>query len=128
MPVSLLPHHDGSALYVSNLNPAIGETVEVRLRIPECFGPVARVAVRSLPDTEQWVDEAVCLGSVDGWQWWSAQIVVANPRHRYRWLILPAGGRMVELSQGGSAPSKPQTSSTSRCWPATRRRRGWPTR
>ncbi|MDF1487307.1 glycoside hydrolase family 13 protein [Tessaracoccus caeni] len=99
--MTLLPHHDGSALYVSNQNPELGEAVEVRIRVPEGFGPVERVAVRSLPDTEQWVDEAVCMGTVDGWQWWSAQIVVANPRHRYRWLIILVDGTVLELTQAG---------------------------
>lgn len=99
--MALLPHHDGSPLYVSNQNPGLGDLVEVRLRVPEGFGPVERVAVRSLPDTEPWVDEATCLGTVDGWQWWSAQIVVANPRHRYRWLIILADGGVRELTQAG---------------------------
>lgn len=99
--MALLPHHDGSPLYVSNQNPELGDVVEVRLRVPEGFGPVERVAVRSLPDTEPWVDEAACAGTVDGWQWWSAQIVVANPRHRYRWLIILTDGTVRELTQAG---------------------------
>ncbi|MFT3887974.1 MAG: glycoside hydrolase family 13 protein [Arachnia sp.] len=97
----LLPHHDGSPLYVSNQNPEIGDVVELRLRVPEAFGPVERVAVRSLPDTEWWVDEAECLGAVDGWQWWTAKVAVANPRHRYRWLIILADGGVRELTQAG---------------------------
>ena len=30
----LVPHHDGSPLYVSNLDPTLGETVRVRVRVP----------------------------------------------------------------------------------------------
>jgi alpha-glucosidase len=32
-----IPHHDGSELYVSNIAPTIGDTVRLRVRIPNQF-------------------------------------------------------------------------------------------
>ena len=99
--VLLRPHHDGSPLYVSNENPAIGEVVEVRVRVPEGYGPIARVFVRSNPDHEPaWVEASVD-GVVDGWQWWTAPIEVLNPRHGYRFHLVHNDGRTEILSQGG---------------------------
>lgn len=51
-PHHLLPHHDGSPLYVSTQTPALGEVVTVRLRIPLAFGTVASVRTRANPDRE----------------------------------------------------------------------------
>ena len=98
--VLLRPHHDGSPLYVSNENPTIGEAVEVRVRVPEGYGPIARVFVRSNPDHEPaWVEASVD-GVVDGWQWWTAPIEVLNPRHGYRFHLVHNDGRTEILSQG----------------------------
>jgi len=84
---TLLPHHDGSPLYVSNLAPALGDVVTVRVRVPAGYGPLAAVRTRSNPDHEpEWTD-AVPIGSVDGWNWWEAPVTVRNPRHGYRWVL-----------------------------------------
>ncbi|MFT4215382.1 MAG: glycoside hydrolase family 13 protein [Microbacterium sp.] len=98
---TLAPHHDGSALHVSNTAPSVGDVVTVRLRIPEGFAPVAEVLVRSTPDTEMHFSAARHVGLVDGWNWWSADIVIANPRHRYRWFLLLDDGGVLEYNQGG---------------------------
>jgi alpha-glucosidase len=95
------PHHDGSSLYVSNLAPALGETVTVRLRVPEGYGPLDAVRTRSNPDHEPAWTDAVRLGAVDGWEWWEAPVVVVNPRHGYRWLLLHRDGRVEWLNQSG---------------------------
>ena len=47
-----VPHHDGSPLYVSTASPQLGEVVRLRVRVPEGFGPVRSVRVRSNPDHE----------------------------------------------------------------------------
>lgn len=95
------PHHDGSPLHVSHPDPALGDEVAVRLRVPGGYGPVARVLVRSNPDHEPaWV-EAACDGSVAGWEWWTARITVANPRHGYRFHLVLSDGRVQVLGQGG---------------------------
>lgn len=99
--MTLRPHHDGSPLYVSNPDPRLGDEVAVRLRVPDGYGPVARVLVRSNPDRESaWV-EATRDGTVDGWEWWTGVVRVANPRHGYRFHLVLEGGRIEVLGQGG---------------------------
>ncbi|WP_035777843.1 glycoside hydrolase family 13 protein [Arthrobacter sp. 35/47] len=95
------PHHDGSALYVP-FPPALGSPVPVRLRVPQSYGPVLRVFVRSLRDAEPHYDEAVLLFSGDGsgavsgagalvcagaWDWWEASLQLVNPVTQYRFLL-----------------------------------------
>jgi alpha-glucosidase len=84
---ALTPHHDGSPLYVSAPNPELGESVAVRVRVPEAFGTVVTVYARSNPDKEPRFDRARPLGTVDGWTWWEAVLTVENPVHGYRFLI-----------------------------------------
>ena len=45
------PHHDGSALYVENQKPQIGDLVPVRIRVPRGVG-VDTVRVRTIRDAE----------------------------------------------------------------------------
>lgn len=97
----LTPHHDGSPLYVSNLAPSLGETVRVRVRVPEGYGPLAAVRTRSNPDHEPVWTDAALVGSAEGWDWWEADVVVANPRHGYRWLLQHGDGRIEWLNQSG---------------------------
>ena len=97
----LTPHHDGSALYVENITPALGETVRVRVRVPAEYGPLAAVRTRSNPDREPAWTDAVMIGTADGWQWWEADVVVANPRHGYRWMFQREDGRVQWLNQSG---------------------------
>lgn len=100
----LAPHHDGSPLHVSTQTPALGETVRVRLRVPESFGPLSWVGTRSNPNREPRFDEAVLLpstGSAAGWRWWEASVEVENPVHGYRWLLVADDGRQHWLNQVG---------------------------
>ncbi|UYO97760.1 glycoside hydrolase family 13 protein [Microbacterium sp. M28] len=97
----MLPHHDGSPLYVSHDAPDLGEVVTVRLRVPLGYGPLDAVRTRSNPDHEpEWTD-AVRLGLADGWEWWEAPITVRNPRHGYRFVLLHADGGIEWLNQTG---------------------------
>lgn len=97
----LIPHHDGSPLYVSTLAPALGETVRVRMRIPHAWGRAGIVRARSNPDHEPAWTDAVLLGADGGWDWWEAEVVVANPRHGYRFMIRRDDGRVFWLNQAG---------------------------
>lgn len=97
----LIPHHDGSPLYVSNTEPTLGETVRVRLRVPVGYGPLAAVRTRSNPDREPAWTDAAPIGSADGWDWWEADVVVGNPRHGYRWMLQHEDGRVEWLNQSG---------------------------
>ncbi|WP_425562058.1 glycoside hydrolase family 13 protein [Microbacterium kribbense] len=99
--MTLHPHHDGSPLHVSTRHPALGDRVTVRLRVPTGAAPIARALVRSNPDHEPVWAEASRDGDADGWEWWSAVITVANPRHGYRWQLIFADGTTGTLTQGG---------------------------
>ncbi|MGO4783294.1 glycoside hydrolase family 13 protein [Cryobacterium sp. W22_MBD10_FK3] len=101
LPHHLLPHHDGSSLYVSTQAPNLGDTVTVRLRIPLAFGAVAMVRVRSNPDQEPRFQDARSLGSDAGYAWWVADVVVENPVHGYRFLLSMAGGGHWWVNAGG---------------------------
>ena len=99
--MDLVPHHDGSPLHVSNLAPALGDVVTVRLRVPAGYGPLTAVRTRSNPDHEpEWTD-AVRTGVADGWEWWDAPVTVRNPRHGYRWMLQHGDGRVEWLNQTG---------------------------
>ncbi|MBM7831970.1 alpha-glucosidase [Agromyces cerinus] len=100
-PTTPAPHHDGSPLHVSTQTPALGETVRVRLRVPESFGPLTWVGTRSNPNREPRFDEASVVGTADGWRWWEAAVEVENPVHGYRWLLVGADGRQHWLNQLG---------------------------
>jgi alpha-glucosidase len=87
----LEPHHDGSALHVDGTTAALGERCTLRLRVPRQWGVATRVWVRSVQDAEPRYDQAVMTGDVDGWQWWEASMLVANPVAHYRFLIEAPG-------------------------------------
>jgi alpha-glucosidase len=97
----LLPHHDGSPLYVSNPYPQLGETVRVRLRVPQSFGAVKAVYTRSNPDHEPRFEQAELVGRDGGWDWWEAPVTVENPVHGYRWLIVGGGGESTWVNASG---------------------------
>jgi alpha-glucosidase len=98
---ALLPHHDGSPLHVSTDAPALGETVRVRVRVPETFGPVAAIRTRSNPNREPVYTVASPIALVDGWEWWEAEITVENPVHGYRFLFSLADGSVGWLNAHG---------------------------
>ena len=43
LPLALLPHHDGSALYVPNQNPKLLDVLKIRIRIHKSLGTIALV-------------------------------------------------------------------------------------
>lgn len=102
----MLPHHDGSPRYVSNAAPALGDTVEVRVRVPHAFGPVTAVKTRSNPDHEPVYTDATKVHSEAGWDWWQAPVVVENPVHGYRFLFSLADGSHGWLNASGYATSE----------------------
>ncbi len=82
-----LPHHDGSPLYVSTQEPALGEVVALRLRVPRSFPTLRTVRVRSNPDREPSYADARIVHEAPDAVWWQAEVVVENPVHGYRWLL-----------------------------------------
>jgi alpha-glucosidase len=80
------PHHDGSATYVDLAPRTLGSTVRVRLRVPDACG-TTRVRLRSTPDAEPAVVEALVDRHEHGATWWRADLVLHNPQTAYRWLL-----------------------------------------
>ena len=99
--LTLLPHHDGSPLYVSHDAPALGDVVQVRVRIPQSYGPLTHVRTRSNPDHEPRFSDAVKIESDDGADWWQAPVIVENPVHGYRWLFIHESGETAWLNARG---------------------------
>ena len=80
------PHHDGSALYVSNPYPALGERVTVRVRVPS-DADVTAVHVRTTPDAEPVFTDAAVERTTGTETWWAAQVVCHNPVTNYRFIL-----------------------------------------
>ncbi len=91
------PHHDGSPLYVSTQTPALGDVVQVRLRVP-VPSAVDEVHVRLAPDGEQEFVSAYRIEGPGGQddegpddegqdQWWQAEVRCHNPVTNYRFLL-----------------------------------------
>jgi alpha-glucosidase len=84
------PHHDGAALTGPGGPVALGDAVEVRLRVPHGGtgeSPVAAVHVRWLSDAEPRYARAEVERVDDHDVWFRARIAVRNPLTRYRWLL-----------------------------------------
>jgi alpha-glucosidase len=80
------PHHDGSERHVSTLEPALGETVTIWVRIPHA-DPADRVWVRTTPDAEPLFTKAVVDRTTAHETWWRADIRLHNPITNYRFLL-----------------------------------------
>ena len=96
------PHHDGSALYVSDLTPRLGDTVTVWLRVPSEM-PLDHVHARITPDAEQsFVKAAVdAARSSDLETWWRADLVCHNRVTRYRFILAGGPTRYAWLNATG---------------------------
>jgi alpha-glucosidase len=90
--LSAVPHHDGSATYVSDLTPDVGDTVSVFLRVPKASG-VKQALLRTYIDGEQALTETTVDRETDHEVWLRGQFRVENPVVNYRWLIdgVPGG-------------------------------------
>ena len=80
------PHHDGSALYVSDAPQELGDVATLRLRVPAASS-VDSAAVRYVADGEPRVALAEIDEERDGETWWRASVPARNPATPYRWLL-----------------------------------------
>ena len=80
------PHHDGSERHVSTLEPELGDTVTVWLRVPHS-DPADHVWARTTPDAEPRFTAAVVDRTTPHEKWWRADIAVHNPLTNYRFLL-----------------------------------------
>lgn len=86
-PLLAMIHHDGSPRYVSEPQPQLGSTVQLRLRVPVA-APVSEIFVRSEPDGEQAFTPLVPGLTAGGAQWWTVALTVTMPVVHYRFLII----------------------------------------
>ncbi|WP_091338212.1 glycoside hydrolase family 13 protein [Micromonospora rhizosphaerae] len=89
--MSLQPHHDGSATYVPEQEPALGQTVPVFVRVP-AGADVRQVHVRTTGDGEPRFAEATVDRREGGDVWWRADVEVRNPVSNYRFMLSGARG------------------------------------
>ncbi|WP_229072379.1 glycoside hydrolase family 13 protein [Actinoplanes sp. DH11] len=96
----MTPHHDGSALHVSNPAPELGETVSVFVRVP-AGTRISRIHARFVRDGEPIFTPARMDRRDAGAEWWRAEIVAGNPVTPYRFLIRTATGAVRWLTGCG---------------------------
>ena len=80
------PHHDGSATYVSDLAPELGDTVAVFLRVPRASG-VRQALLRVYVDGEQALTATRVDREDDHEVWLRGDVPLLNPVVNYRWLL-----------------------------------------
>jgi alpha-glucosidase len=88
-----VPHHDGSPSYAATEAPALGDRVEVRVRVPAGSG-VDGVRLRTRPEAEPLVAPMTADGPDGrGGTWWVGEVEVTEPVTGYRfWCDGPGGG------------------------------------
>jgi alpha-glucosidase len=92
------PSHDGSALYVADQAPRLGDVVPVLVRTPAAAG-VRGVWARSTPDGEPRFAESTVHRREGTDVWWRAEVEVANPVTGYRFLLhTDAGPRWLNAA------------------------------
>ncbi len=95
-----MPHHDGSARYVSNPTPRLGDAVELLVRVP-LEAEVTAVHVRLAPDGEQQFVRAELVQATETDAWWRAEIVCHNPVTHYRFLLSGGPTKYAWLNGNG---------------------------
>jgi alpha-glucosidase len=98
-------HHDGSPDFVSNPYPALGESVQVRLRVAVA-APIQRVLLRIFPDGEQAFLPMDRVESPAQLQVWTVDLPIRMPVTHYRFLLQAADG-IWWYSAGGPASFEP---------------------
>ena len=89
-PELLIPHHDGSELYVSNSAPKIGDFVEFKIRVPKKYKP-EEIHIRFFHDGEPRTRKAKKISTNSVESWWSVKVDVINPVFHYRFMLVEKG-------------------------------------
>ena len=79
-------HHDGSALYVSNRAPNLGELVTLSVRIPKT-DPAKKLFIRILQDGEPVIYPMKKTRSTKVENWWQVKVEIVSPATNYRFLL-----------------------------------------
>lgn len=84
--LSILPHHDGSELYLSTSSPTLQERVTFKFRAGSNF-PIEQAIFRLYHDGEPRFFP-MKRSIVKGEQWWQVQVEIRNLKTPYRFLIV----------------------------------------
>ena len=102
LPLALRPHHDGSALYVSNQAPKLLDKVKIRVRIHSAIGEVEMVQIRFSESGEAFPTGPAKVIKQDGeWTWYEGVVTMHNPKMNYRFLITLKDGRLLNYNAVG---------------------------
>ena len=88
--MQLIPHHDGSDLYVSNSAPKIGDVVEFKVRVPKST-PVDELHIRFFHDGEPRTRVAKLTKKTSVESWFSVKVEVINSVFHYRFMLVSKG-------------------------------------
>jgi alpha-glucosidase len=98
------PHHDGSRHYVSHLRPDLGDTVDLRVRVPHAAdgSPGADVVVlRSVRDGEPALRRATRESVDEAGAWWTVPVDLVNTVTSYRFVVSSGPGDYRWLNATG---------------------------
>ena len=84
------PHHDGSDLYVSNSAPAIGDSVTLKVRVPNdyCF---EKAMLRIYHDGEPRIFEMKLSSKNEVESWYQVKVEILNLQNSYRFAFIGHG-------------------------------------
>ena len=83
----LKPHHDGSELYISNSAPKLGESITLRVRIPNLYG-FEKCLIRFYHDGEPRTTALSLEKKKPTESWYSVKIRIINPSTAYRFVFV----------------------------------------
>src|SRR5688572_20975230 len=100
-------HHDGSAAYVSNPLPVMGDTVTVRLRIP-ADAPLTGVFLRASLDGETHMVRLNVERETPAAKIWAGALKIQQQRTEYRFRLLTDDGLYFYNAMGTSRADSPE--------------------
>jgi alpha-glucosidase len=80
------PHHDGSELYVSNIAPALGERVTLKVRVPK-RDKAKKLFIRILQDGEPVIYPLKRVSKTSVETWWQVKVEIVSTLTSYRFLL-----------------------------------------
>jgi alpha-glucosidase len=100
-------HHDGSALYVGNQAPKIGDQVTIKLRTP-ATAPIERVILRTAPDGENHTELMHKIADDGHLVWWGVEMPIHMPLTPYRFKVMTTEGAYYYTHAGVSRTDGPE--------------------
>ena len=92
-------YSDGTADFVSNPAPALGETVKIRVRL-YADAPVTAVILRTVPNGADTMIPARPVKTEGGLVWWEAELKMTEPRMQYQFYLAAADGLYFYTQRG----------------------------